>query len=855
MYVFFKSVKATIINRNKITYISIVVTKIVDKAKLGNKKLNYIQLYHLNRNLKFKIMKNISHVILFFFFTSFGFAQVKDVSFTISPFAEYTWWDDKSGLEDGTLLGGKLGFGFGEYVELRAIYLQSIDLKTNFDKFGINGFSSSLFNARDIKLSRWGGEFKANIGVGTFSPYVIVGTGVQNIEVDGGNDFDQIYASFGLGIKTKFSDRIVFSLEGKNTQYNFDSGKNLLSNADKTTFGVTDNDFSSNLLSNWSVQGSLQFYLGGRQPGTLSELDKAYQQKFKDGFRGLRFVVEPSLNYIEFDNNSSFRNTWLLGGYAGFDFDSYTGIRVFYLEATENESISTNFDKLAMYGVEFRARLNDGAGVSPYLVLGGGYINPLGGYLGVNDVKVEGEEFASAGLGLNIPLHKNILITGGARGMVTSTQDIEDLGGPDQLQTHMMYNAGIKLTFGAKSKDPKTIYQSQLDDALMTQNKITEAEYQRKIEANKVNNNKRLTTLKEKYQTQLDSLQVELELANKENNTDKAVEVLEQKNETKKALSEVETVSKKSNLSTTVPAEEKKVVKEVEIVQEKQVEKQSKELIKMSPAELESLIDRILRETYPSQKRENKSTEIEELNRRIDFLEKVILQNNGSTAIDRKLNLSNGDVAQNKDLMTKLDELKVQSQLNTKKIDMLIATPSERDKVVVVNPSGVSAQRTDIMQNEDNYVEVREDVNVPGRFIRSEKIASDKMTYKGASGYLGVNVGGQTTFNIGVRVNYGLRNSKIEFMPEFYYGVADPSTFGLSGNLIYPFNAVSSSTYMTPYAGIGAGFIKNNGDLKAVYNIIVGTNLKFGKGRLFTDFTTRNFFKYNQFALGYRLDF
>jgi hypothetical protein len=52
-----------------------------------------------------------------------------------------------------------------------------------------------------------------------------------------------------------------------------------------------------------------------------------------------------------------FRNSWLLGGYA--DFDTYTGIRVFYLQATENETISTNFDKLAMYGVEFRARLND----------------------------------------------------------------------------------------------------------------------------------------------------------------------------------------------------------------------------------------------------------------------------------------------------------------------------------------------------------------------------------------------------------------------------------------------------------------------------------------------------------------
>jgi hypothetical protein len=50
--------------------------------------------------------------------------------------------------------------------------------------------------------------------------------------------------------------------------------------ADKTTFGVTDNDFSSNLLSNWSVQDHCSL-LGEDNP-ELSELD---QQKFKDGFK------------------------------------------------------------------------------------------------------------------------------------------------------------------------------------------------------------------------------------------------------------------------------------------------------------------------------------------------------------------------------------------------------------------------------------------------------------------------------------------------------------------------------------------------------------------------------------------
>lgn len=56
----------------------------------------------------------------------------------------------------------------------------------------------------------------------------------------------------------------------------------------------------------------------------------------------------------------------------------------------------------------------------------------------------------------------------------------------------------------------------------------------------------------------------------------------------------------------------------------------------MTPAELELLIDKIMEETHPS-KRESPSMEVEQLNKRIDFLEKLILQNNGSSSIDKKL--------------------------------------------------------------------------------------------------------------------------------------------------------------------------------------------------------------------------
>jgi hypothetical protein len=68
--------------------------------------------------------------------------------------------------------------------------------------------------------------------------------------------------------------------------------------------------------------------------------------------------------------------------------------------------------------------------------------------------------------------------------MLTSSQNVEDLEGPDQLQTHMMYN-GVKLTFGAKSNSPASVYKSQVDDALITQDKITQEEYKIKLDAQK----------------------------------------------------------------------------------------------------------------------------------------------------------------------------------------------------------------------------------------------------------------------------------------------------------------------------------------------------------------------------------
>jgi len=88
--------------------------------------------------LKLLKMKKNLFLLVAIIFGSFSAlnAQVKDISYTISPAIEYNFFNNQSGLSNGLLYGGQLGFGFGEFVELRANYMRSYKMKTDFSEYG-----------------------------------------------------------------------------------------------------------------------------------------------------------------------------------------------------------------------------------------------------------------------------------------------------------------------------------------------------------------------------------------------------------------------------------------------------------------------------------------------------------------------------------------------------------------------------------------------------------------------------------------------------------------------------------------------------------------------------------------------
>ena len=805
--------------------------------------------------------KSIIIVSLFLLIPSLSLrAQLKDISFTISPVGEYSWFDNKSGLNDAFLIGGKLGFGFGEYLEIRGIYLRSLDMNTNFDDFGLPNYSQGMLIKRNLTLTRWGGEIKANLGTGTLNPYLTLGTGVQTLELEEGDSFDQIYASAGLGVKFKVGERTTFSLEGKNTLYNFNAGAYFLTDAEQSLFGLSGTDFSRERLNNWSIQAAVQFYLGGREPGTLTELDQAYLNKFRGGSQGMQFVLEPGGHYLDFDNSSSLRDTWMLGTYAGVDFNQYVGIRAFYFHATQNKEISFDFDPLRMYGMEFRARLNDGSGVTPFLILGGGYLDPYNNYTGRNNSISDGAGFAMGGLGLDIPLGRNVSITGGVKALLTSSENIEDITGTEDLQTHVMYNAGLKFSFGKRSTSPQAIYQKNLNRELDSQYAVYERDLSRELMAQQALNDQKIQKIKEDNQNKITDLERELKAAYEERDVDKAVALLEEKKRVEKELKEIIVLEEQNK------GLKAKAIKTADgtIVMAPQQEK----LIQMTPVEFELLIERILNnldavtattpaqqplQTMPGQQplpyNQYQQPQLELLNKRIDFLEKLLLEVNLKKGLDQPYpttqlegQSTHEKMADMSDrIMNRLDEL-------NRKIDDNAYRISQRDpsgQTVLVAPSGSDQSQSTItkLDEQGNVIDVK----------KTPK-ANQALRYKNMSGLLGFNYGGASTLNLGMRAHYHIMNSPLDFMPEIYLGFGEGTSFGLSANVILPF-ATSSNEMVLPYIGFGLGLASIDDRLHGNYNILVGAQLPILNENLYFDYTMRNSFKYNQFAIGYKFGY
>ena len=532
-----------------------------------------------------------------FFAITLGFnavAQVKDISFAIAPTAEYVLWNKKSAIENGFMVGGYVGFGFGKNLELLGSYSQSLGLKSRIDGFSAPDNIKAVFTPTDVNVHSWGGELKGNIPMTySFQPYITLGSGIQTVKANQTTQ-DAIYFAFGLGSKFNLTRRLTLNVQARGTHFNSDAS-NILHNpseAKTSTYNqwITDNVSNKNML-NWSLQAGLQLYLGGRNPDELTELDNSYTN-----LKNFKVVVAPAIGYIDFDDDNNFRNTYLAGASLGFDFTEYIGVRGFYYQAMKDEKVSLDFDKLSLYGADFLARLNVSNGVVPYITVGAGYLNVGNGYQGkVATVENKSSIFAKGGIGLAIPLSKHLELFGVANLLYTTGNESASnaLKSPNKLQSNVFYNAGIRIKFAKENE--KYTYQDLA-------NQIHTSEIKEGKEQVKVQNNTKTTPISQKqkdidyYNAQIATVEKQIQLAYRQNDINNASLLLKEKEKWEKLRNNY-------------------VAENIPYPSENQTN-----LVRMTPEQLQTLISEIVNKIEEG---EGKTPD-----QRIDRLEKLLLEIN-----------------------------------------------------------------------------------------------------------------------------------------------------------------------------------------------------------------------------------
>ena len=516
-------------------------------------------------------------------------AQVKDISFAVAPTADYVWFPKKTAVTNGFMAGGYVGFGFGRNLELLGSYKHSIGLKSTLDGYDAPAAISNVFEAKDVSIYRWGGELKGNIPMAySFQPYVTLGSGVQTIKA---NDLSQNQVYFGLGIGSKFNlaRRLTLNIEAKATHFSLDSRNILYKPTEANTSAY--NSWINNSVEDkshlaWSVGAGLELYLGGRNPNELTELDQVYTS-----LKGFKVVIEPTLGYLNFSDDSNLRDAYFGGLALGVDFTEYIGVRGYYHRAMKDEKFSAEFDKLSIYGGDFLARLNVAKGVVPYLQIGVGYMKVGDDYVGkvVSNTNTSGI-FAKGGVGLAIPLGKRVELFGVANLMYTTrNEDVSSaLSSVHKLQSNVFYNAGVRIKL-AKSVE-KELYEQELGAAEAAKVWVATPTTTTNV-ASTVSPEKRNLAY---YNSQITATEKQLQMAYQNGDTANANRLLKEKQQWE-------------NLRNTYVAERLPYPASEQV-----------RLVRMTPEELQQLINDVVKRI--------REGEVKSPEQRIDRLEKLLLE-------------------------------------------------------------------------------------------------------------------------------------------------------------------------------------------------------------------------------------
>lgn len=786
---------------------------------------------------------SMGFVLLLLLLTQSVHAQVSGISYTVTPGIEHIAFDKEAGMDDTQLYGGRLGFSFGEYVELSGIYLFNDNARTRLDRLSVFpdvAPEDLTFLERDVAMKRYGGQLKINLGSALIHPYILGGTGIIRFEPDNLEKSESIYVSGGVGLQYSLERRYTILLQAEALSYRHNPGT-LLSEADFNDLGISPGDLTTERKTNIGLRAGVQIYLGGRKPGEMTEVDRAFREQFSGGLSGLRLKVEPFWGQVDFDSDLGFRkNQRMAGVFAGFDFGSYVGVRGFYWRGVQDNEIA-QFEDLQAYGGEMTLNFTTpGSSLTPYLTIGGGFMDVFGDYQGNATVVPEDQTFALVGAGVSLPLGETVRVQGNVRSLLMSSLDAEEISNPNQVQSSFMYSAGISFGLGRKARTGGRL----LEEELSADRRRTMTEQER-LAAELAAREQAIS----RAESRIDSLAALLVAAQEGNQaamerlrTQLRRDSLQVAATTKagQAKPEQEAPATKETMAAGAPAAQKEsswvslpVPQEGELyVRYGRPGGVSVESLTGDAVVVDPVTGAILSGLAPAQGAApggNAESGSQTAGLTPEQLQAIVQQ-----AVRAELSqlTSAGEPG-----ATPLLEATMIERL-TQRLEERIAEMERRLEQRLQEMSARPAPTP----SEPAPVVITQEPTTTGNGLQ----ALYPLT--------GVNLSNPQQVLIGIRAE--LRNSAtgpMRLMPELILGYGEDNSRALNLNVATPTKWTFFDTYQ-PYVGAGIGFV--SGDrLEAVLNVLAGVERSFGFGSLFGEFMTLDFFDQNRLLFGYRVRF
>ncbi len=833
-------------------------------------------------------------------------AQLEGVGYRLAPAASYVVFDGDAALSDGFLYGGGAGLSFGEFLELNGSYLLGNGFETDYsDLSGVEGDSVRIaalaqLDGREVDIQRYGGEIKLNLGTGSVVPFLSAGTGLIRFDPDGRDATRNIYLLGGGGLQFTAADRYAVSVSVEDMAYRYNPGSTFFNATDLVAAGLAAGDFNQTTVNNLAVRGSVQLYLGGRRPGSLSDVDRELRRQFAGGLGGLSLVVEPFYGRVNFDDAFAYRDQSFVGGEIGFDLGPLVGIRGFYARGTDG-SDPTSFEDIQMVGGDLRLRLSDSGSFAPFLSVGGGYLDVLDGYAAEEgatpeNALAEDRPFAAGGAGVELFLSPRLRAIGEARALVMSTQDEEDLSQPEDVYVSPLFRAGLSFGLGGDAGSRVAVVrQSELE--------AERAQFEAEIQAERA----RLAAEREQFDAELAAaqeaaaereaeLQDQIEQARAEGDARTVARL-----EDEQARVRTEAMTPNARLGAaplTVVGREVRTAQGDRVVTIPLPEQgelyvrygdpggvqigdgfgtsaaapraappqaaATTAAPRLSQDEIREIIRQTLRESLADQNAETLTeSDVAAIERRVEDRIADRIGNRLQPAPDASASQIRALERRQDDLIDEIRSLRVELNNRQSQAPIVVQpgapavapTPQPAAPVVTTTPDG-----------ETVVLRPRTPTTTAGVTPIDRRAGTFAVSPTAGLGF----GSGPDGALIGARVDYETGGT-IRYIPELLVGVGSRTTFLANADLAFGVPVDAVADYGAPYLRAGIGLLSygsvpeedrvdfddenNDGKTTLTLNLGLGADLAAGGGRVFVDVTTGNFGRYNRITAGYRFPF